>query len=137
MIGKPEWFDYKIFGWGLRPKKKEGWIYILIFIAILMGISYLPISEIVKSILMILIIGVLLIDTIIMMIKLGKLIDERENYHQLMVERSASITAVFAILICFFYNYIIQEVVNVYLLVVLLAMTFAKGVTYIYVKRKL
>ncbi|MDD3263855.1 MAG: hypothetical protein PHT94_03085 [Candidatus Nanoarchaeia archaeon] len=137
MIGKPEWFSYKIFGWGLRPKRKEGWIYILIFVAIIMGISYLPIQEMIKSVIMFILIGILLIDTIIVMIKLDKLIDEREKYHQLITERAASITAVFVILVCFLYSYIIDETVNIYLIIVLLAMTLGKAITYIYAKKKL
>ena len=34
MIGKPEWFTYRFLGWGVRPKTKEGWLYIAVFAAL-------------------------------------------------------------------------------------------------------
>ena len=40
MIGKPEWFTYRIFGWGLRPRTWQGWAYILAALLLIIFIRW-------------------------------------------------------------------------------------------------
>lgn len=35
MFGKPEWFKPKVFGWGLNPVTKQGWIYVGVWAGVL------------------------------------------------------------------------------------------------------
>lgn len=37
MFGKPEWFRDKAIGWGLRPVTWQGWVYTLIWGAVIAG----------------------------------------------------------------------------------------------------
>ena len=39
MFGKPEWFAKKKLGWGLRPKSWQGWVYTLIWAAVIIAPS--------------------------------------------------------------------------------------------------
>lgn len=34
MFGKPEWFKKKVFGWGLNPVCWQGWVYALVWSAV-------------------------------------------------------------------------------------------------------
>jgi hypothetical protein len=97
MIGKPEWFTYRILGWGVRPKTKEGWIYVLIMILIVAGISFLPIPSNYKMIAIFAFIGLVLIDVLHIMTQMTKHHDERENMHQLIIERNCSFAAIVAL----------------------------------------
>lgn len=36
MFGKPEWFKPKVFGWGLNPVTKQGWIYTGVWLGVLL-----------------------------------------------------------------------------------------------------
>jgi len=94
MIGKPEWFTYRIFGWGLRPKTKEGWIYVLVMVLIAAGISFLPIPGNYKMIAIFAFVGLILIDVLHIMTQMTKHHDERENMHQLIIERNCSFAAI-------------------------------------------
>jgi hypothetical protein len=139
MIGKPEWFTYRIFGWGLRPKTKEGWIYIITAILIVVGISILPISNLYKMIATFSIAGLLLIDTLHIMLLLPKLHDERENFHQLLIERNCSFSAIGAIVLIVIYQSLtnLDKAVpyDISLMVVLGVMVLAKIVSTVYTKK--
>jgi uncharacterized membrane protein (DUF485 family) len=146
MIGKPQWFTYRIFGWGLRPKTKEGWYYIGVFILLLLGVAYLPIQETLKLYAMIALVVILILDTLHIMAQLPKVSDERENYHQLIIERNASFAAIFAIIAIAFYqafkncafttNY--QGLpFDMSLIIVLLVMVVAKILTTVYTKMRM
>ena len=102
MIGKPEWFTYRIAGWGIRPKTKEGWTYTGIFLALILAITYLPIPENIKTYLIGTIVALLVIDSLHIMMQLPKVHDERQNYHQLLIERNVSFMAVISIIISMF-----------------------------------
>ena len=43
MIGKPEWFTYKIFGWGAMPRTWQGLAYVLVSMLITVIIILLPV----------------------------------------------------------------------------------------------
>ncbi|MBU1854813.1 MAG: hypothetical protein KKF89_03765 [Nanoarchaeota archaeon] len=141
MIGKPEWFTYRILGWGLRPKTKEGWLYILVAVLIALGISVLPISETMKTITLFIFVGLILVDVLHIMTLIGKHHDEREKIHQLIIERNCSFAAIVTIVVIVIYQSIKnigQEIpFDISLMVVLGAMLLAKIGSTIYTKLKM
>ena len=42
MIGRPDWFTKRNFGIGLRPKTWQGWVYILVAIALIVFLRLQP-----------------------------------------------------------------------------------------------
>ncbi|OIO64454.1 hypothetical protein AUJ68_06125 [Candidatus Woesearchaeota archaeon CG1_02_57_44] len=104
MIGKPEWFTYRILGWGIRPKTKEGWLYIVGFIAVILAIAYLPVADAVRQAAIGVVVAVLVIDTLSIMVKLDSVHDERERMHQLIIERNCSFAAIVALLVALFWQ---------------------------------
>jgi Kef-type K+ transport system membrane component KefB len=141
MIGKPEWFRYRIFGWGLRPATWQGWLYIVSFIGMIFIIVNLPIKDIYKIYINVFLVLVLLMDSIHIMMKLPKVHDERENRHQLIIERSASYAGVFSIAIIIIYQAFSYKgdgfSYDISLFVVLGMMLLAKIGSLIYVKMKM
>ena len=97
MIGKPEWFTYRVLGWGLRPKTWQGWAYVAVGVAIVMSTTLLPISDAARAWVSGILLTIFVADVLHMMMKLPKVHDERENYHQLLAERNVSFAAVGAI----------------------------------------
>ena len=140
MIGKPEWFTYRIFGWGVRPKTWEGWVYGLVAFLIALGIAYIPMNIAQKSIVMAVYLGILLLDVLHIMTQLDKHHDERERLHQLIIERNCSFAAVGTLVVIAIYqtmqNYgkIIPFDIN--LMIVLGVMVAVKAITTIYVNVK-
>lgn len=94
MFGRPEWFTYRTFGWGIKAKTWQGWVYIGVFLALLIGPTFLPIDEHFKSLIKAIVFGLFLIDVIIIWIQLDKFHDERQQLHQLIIERNCSVVAV-------------------------------------------
>jgi hypothetical protein len=39
MFGKPEWFAKKKLGWGLKPKRWQGWVYTVVWAFVIIGPS--------------------------------------------------------------------------------------------------
>lgn len=99
MIGKAEWFTYRIFGWGLRPRTWQGWAYIGVAAALVLLAGVLPVDDLAKGVIISIVGGMLVVDTLHMMLKLPKVLDERERYHELVVERNVSWAAVASIVI--------------------------------------
>ena len=97
MIGKPEWFTYRIFGWGLRPRTWQGWVYVVVFVALFMGTASMPIPETTKMSIMWVLMGILIINAVHIMTSLHKFHDERQNLHHLIIERNVSLAAVLAL----------------------------------------
>ncbi|MBU1031047.1 MAG: hypothetical protein ABIC91_08095 [Nanoarchaeota archaeon] len=143
MIGKPEWFTYRIFGWGLRPKTWQGWLYVVIIMALCGLISLLPAPDNIKSWLFGAVITIFIIDVLIIMTKLSKVHDERENKHQLIIERNASFTAVVAIVAIMLFQVYQNRFLDLEmpfdksLLIVLIVMVVMKGISTIYVNKKM
>lgn len=137
LIGKAEWFDYKIAGWGIRPKTKQGWLYCLVVVLIAIIISIIPTKNIIKTSFLFILIILVVIDAIHIMFQLSRVQDEREQYHQLIIERGASIAGVTAIFVIFLHDFLLQNKTNYSLLYVLLIMSFMKLIMFIYVKRKM
>lgn len=98
MIGKPEWFKYRIFGWGLAPKTWQGWVYVAVFVGIIGLITAIAINEVIKMYIYFALIGILILDVIHIMMNMDKVNNERKNYHQLIIERNCSFAAVGALI---------------------------------------
>lgn len=98
MIGKPEWFKYRVFGWGVAPKTWQGWIYVIV-VALILGFTMaIGINDKAKIWIFGALILIVVIDVLSIMVQLPKVSDERENYHQLIIERNCSFAAIIALL---------------------------------------
>jgi len=148
MIGKPEWFKYRTFGWGVAPKTWQGWVYVAILVFILGGITAMGLNNAVSQWLFAGVIAIVMIDVFHIMIQLSKVSDERENYHQLIIERNCSFAAIIALIgVAAYQTYqnraLFQTGINVSIpfdwsiVVVLGAMLFAKIGSTLYVKAKM
>lgn len=141
MIGKPQWFTYRIFGWGLRPKTKEGWLYMAGIVVILGAIFLLPISTDHKLYATMALIALIMIDVIHIMTKLDAHHDERERMHQLIIERNCSFAAIAALVAVAVYESIKNAgstmPVDLSILIVLGVMLLVKAASTIYVKAKM
>lgn len=147
MIGKAHWFKYRTFGWGLAPKTWQGWVYIIIAAILLGGTAAMGVNNPTLMWLFAVILVVLIVDVLVIMTQLPKVNDERENYHQLIIERNCSFAAIIALLGVVIYqtykntgflasqNGLIPF--DVSLLVVLGAMLVAKVASTAYVKWKM
>lgn len=97
MIGKPEWFTYRIFGWGIAPKRWQGFVYLAVFALLIGFITAIAMNNAIKISLYIILLGILLFDIIHIMTKLDSVHDERERMHQLIIERNCSFAAIVAL----------------------------------------
>lgn len=104
MLGRPEWFTYRLAGWGLAPRTWQGWVYIVGFMALWGVIRLLPLAEGTRDALSFTVVGLLVMDVISIWAKMGKHHDERERMHQLIIERNCSVAAVFAVLAAMVYQ---------------------------------
>ena len=141
MIGKSEWFTYRIFGWGLRPKTKEGWFYVIAILAIVGIMAVLPIPQNYKTIASGIVIGLALLDILHMMTGLDKHHDERERRHQLIIERNCSFAAIASLVLIAVYQSIKNTgqaiPFDISIMVVLGIMLGVKNISTIYVKFKM
>lgn len=150
MIGKPEWFTYRKFGWGLAPKTWQGWAYISI-IALLIGfLISITLNEAIKVWVFGILFFLILADMMHIMIRLPKVHDERENLHQLIIERNCSFAAVATLAgIALYQTYANREIIDargvslttipfdVSILIVILVMVLVKTISTYYVKAKM
>ncbi len=148
MIGKPEWFKYRTFGWGVTPKTWQGWAYVAVLAATIGFVMSIGINEAIKPWIAGVVILIFVADTIHIMIQLPKVHDERENLHQLIIERNCSFAAIAALVAVALYQAyqsraLFQSGLNtaipfdISIAIVLGAMLIAKVLTTLYVKRKL
>ena len=94
MIGKPEWFKYRMFGWGVAPKTWQGWVYVTVMAFVIGLITASTMTSAVKPWVFGIVFGIVILDIIHIMAQLPKTSDERENYHQLIIERNCSFAAI-------------------------------------------
>jgi hypothetical protein len=90
---------------------------------------------------------ILIVDVLVIMTKLPKVSDERENYHQLVIERNCSFAAIIALLVIVIYQtykntgFLASQngaiPFDVSLLIVLCVMLFVKIASTLYVKLKM
>lgn len=104
MFGRPEWFTYRTLGWGIKAKTWQGWVYFGVFLVLLIGPQYLPIAPDLKSDIpkVVLLLG--MIDIITIWVQLDKFHDEREQLHQLIIERNCSLVAVASLCVIIIYR---------------------------------
>jgi hypothetical protein len=153
MIGRPEWFTYRRFGWGVSPRDWKGWLYVAVAALVLGFITSMSALDTTKLWIAGIIYAVFIIDIMHIMVQLPKVHDERENYHQLLIERNCSFAAIGAMLGILAYEVyqartirLISETnvfnpldnpVIVSLMVILAAMFVTKVVSNIYVNMKM
>ncbi|MBN1170043.1 hypothetical protein JXA56_03385 [Candidatus Micrarchaeota archaeon] len=144
MIGKPEWFRPRKFGWGLGIRTKEAIFYIAAIIAIVFLLVALPLPHEVKLIGIAVLILIILADTVHIMMKVYSRLDEREQKHQLLAETNASYIGVAVLVLNLAYFIITASFANqepdpmiVFpILSTLVVMALVKGATLLYVERK-
>ncbi len=104
MIGRTEWFTYRVAGWGVTPRTWQGWVYVLGAIGLFVGLGSLPLPEHTKNIMLGTLGGVFFLDLIIIWSQLGKVHDERDRQHQIIIERNCSLAAVLGLVGAMFYQ---------------------------------
>jgi hypothetical protein len=146
MIGKPEWFRYRIFGWGLAPKTWQGWVYVAAMAGVLGFVTATTLTAAVKPWIFGIVFGVFILDVIHIMTQMPKVSDERENYHQLIIERNCSFAAIGALIaVALYQSYQNRAVLeagavmpfDASIAIVLGAMLLTKIVSTVYVKAKM
>lgn len=98
MIGKPEWFRPRKFGWGLGIRSWQGIAYIMVVAALYGALFAAPLDSGLRIILAIALSAVVIADIMHIMYKVYSNLDEREERHQLVAERNASFTAIAALM---------------------------------------
>jgi len=144
MIGKPEWFTYRIFGWGVGPRTWQGWAYLAVIGAIMGLIKFLPIANSIRMWCFGILVGMVVLDVILIMTRLDKVHDERERLQQMIIERNCSFAAVAALsAIAIFQTFKNRHLaksglpIDLSILIVLVVMGVTKIITTWYVRRKL
>lgn len=144
MLGKPEWFTYRLDGWGIMAKTWQGWAYMGVFIALIATTIALPIQVTLKFQVVGILVSVLAVDTVVIWAQLGSHHDERQRLHQLVIERNCSLAGVFSVIAAMGYQvYQNRSTIGIgfpfdpLLLVVLGVMTLTKLISTIYVRFKM
>lgn len=104
MIGKPEWFTYRTFGWGISPRTWQGWVYVCALAFLLGFITAIGFTSQTKMWLYITLIIIIMLDVLHIMTQLPKVHDERENLKQLVIERNCSFAAISGLVIMAIYE---------------------------------
>ena len=134
MFGKPEWFTQRKYsGWGLTPKTREGWLYIIAIIVPFAIFQALPFWD--AEMRMYATFGWLAFvafDVLDIMLRMKK--DERETLHEAIAERNAAWMMIVAITAGIVYQLISSELagspyVDPVLIIVLFAGLAAKAFT--------
>ncbi|MGV8171998.1 MAG: hypothetical protein ACP5OA_04865 [Candidatus Woesearchaeota archaeon] len=104
MIGKAHWFKYRTFGWGVAPRTWQGWLYVGIATFLMAGTFAMGTVDSKLMWLFAIILTIFVVDVLVIMTQLPKVTDERENYHQLIVERNCSFAAIVVLLVIALYQ---------------------------------
>ena len=144
MIGNPDWFRPRHFGWGLGIKKKEALAYIATFILIALVFAFSPIADEIKFPVIAFIIVLFLIDTLHIMTQVYARLDEREQKNQMLAETNASYIGVVCLTLYLGYVVVTAAMKNVApdpaaitpIIIVMVMMALAKGGTLLYVEWK-
>jgi hypothetical protein len=104
MIGRPEWFKRRKYGgWGVSPKKWQGWLYILIVLGVFAVFQALPFWEITTRIYFTIGWAVFLfLDVGHIMVTLNR--DEREFKIEALSERNAAWVMMMVLVIAVLYE---------------------------------
>jgi len=141
MIGNPDWFCPRKFGWGLGVKSAGGIAYILAIVVLIGAAWNLSIDVGQRAIVSTVIIALVVIDTLDIMRTVYSKLDEREKRHQLESERNASFVAVAGMVAYGLYLgfTLAPEQLNAQLMPLVgiaVAMAAAKGATLIYLEKE-
>ncbi len=141
MIGKADWFKRRKFGgWGITPKKKEGWIYLFFIIVPFIIFQCLPFwTDITRMVVTTIWVVILLVDVTDIMINLKK--DEREKIHEAIAERNALWVIVLILVVGLLYHIINAGLNNKiyippFITAALVVGAIAKTITNIYLEKK-
>ena len=144
MIGKPEWFATRKFGWGLGIKSWQGIGYIMV-IALIYGAVYAaPINEGMRIGIAVIVSALIIADMLHIMYSVYSKLDEREEKHQLVAERNAAFTAIAIMIIYFSYLSFSASLTGVHPdlsifvlpVIVLVGMSVVKGTTLVLLERE-
>lgn len=140
MIGKTEWFNRRKYtGWGLTPKTWQGWVYIGVFVGIIVGLTKLPVDELIKNLGIGITVGILLIDSLHIMASIT--LDEMETKFEAIAERNASWSMIITAIIVIFIKTAnidsvpVNDLISM-LILVLIAGTVVKSLTFYYLIKK-
>lgn len=143
MIGRPEWFTYRILGWGIGPKTWQSYVWGAAYAAAAGIILLLPLGAAATQWSLGILFAILIVDVLHIMTQLLKHHDERENLHQLIIERNCSFAAIAALLtVALYQTYVARDIglalsFDWSIATVLIAMLAAKIGTTAYVKFKM
>ena len=139
MIAKPEWFKRRKYtGWGLTPATKEGWIYIFCVMALFSIFQLFNWDETTRTVVSVLGILFLVIDTTSAMAKLK--IDEREKRIESISERNAAWAMILAIVMIMLYELTTNALNNTFyvnpeLIIILISGLLAKLISNIVIEK--
>ena len=147
MIGKAHWFKYRTFGWGVAPKTWQGWVYVAVAALLLALTLAVGVADSTKMWIFTIVMAIFIVDVMVIMTQLPKVTDERENYHQLIIERNCSFAAIVVLIAIATYqayqnNALLQSgsktlPFDMSIAIVLGAMLATKIISVIYVKKKI
>lgn len=144
MIGKPEWFTPKKFGWGLGIRRPEGIAYVIVVALFYGAIFVSPLGNGLKAAAAVVLSALIIADILHIMYSVYSHLDEREEKHQLVAERNASFTAVALITVYVVYVISLAALTKsiqsldalVLPIALLVAMSLAKGGTFLLLERE-
>lgn len=141
MIAKSNWFQRRKYGgWGITPKTKQGWLYILVIMAFLIIFQALPFwDDATRTIVTILWTIFLFIDLLPIIISVEK--DELEYKIEAIAERNAAWTMSLILVVGLLYETIFSTIngkmqINWFIASALLGGALIKSVTNFYLEKK-
>lgn len=140
MFANPKWFSRRKWGgWGVYPKTKEGWFYIMGILLPVIILSLFPVPEDTKSLWIFVWTILVVLDVIVIMIRIRE--DEMETKMEAMAERNAAWAIVFVIGAGIAYQafksaYTGKVYVDPFLIAALFIGLLAKVATHLYYRNK-
>ncbi len=144
MIGKPEWFSTRKFGWGLGIKSWQGIAYIMVIAFLYSAVLASHLDNGMKTGALAVLSAIVIADMLHIMFTVYSHLDEREEKHELVAERNAAFTAIAVIVV-----YMIYQLFSVSLAsgqpdfqvialpaILLVAMSIVKGATLLLLERE-
>lgn len=135
MLGKPHWFEIRKYGWGIKPRTWQGWLYIIVLIIPLVAIAFFPAIFCQKQLILSIIwLALISLDAARIMFSIKK--DEREHAYEAIAERNSGwFMVAIALLSILYVLYTKHEAVPLFFLVgMLLGGALVKGLSYKYLE---
>jgi len=134
MIGKANWFSPRKYGgWGLTPNCRQGWLYILFAALPVILITYLPLSLVLKNIIIYSWTALFVLDLIDILLHLKK--DEREALHEAIADRNALWVILLVLAIALIYQTYTQSV-DYFIIAALGIGTIIKALTHLHLRHR-